>query len=109
MAGAKKDTTNETNTETNNEALEGVVVIAVTNAGSCLLRIGMVDVSPGGEIEITPEQLASQGVKSLFHRGELEFTDDPKRTREYLVEIRKKARKEKELTLKERETGETYE
>ena len=73
------------------------------NIGACLLRIGMVDVKPNETIEITEEQLNSQGVKSLLHREVLEFEDDPKRTRELLEVIRKKAKPQEEKTIEQRE------
>lgn len=73
------------------------------NIGACLVRIGMVDVKPNETIELTDEQLNSQGVKSLLHREVLEFEDDPKRTRELLEVIRKKAKPKEEKTIEQRE------
>lgn len=83
--------------------------ISLQNIGACLIRVGKTDVAPNGLVEVTEEQLNSQGIKYLFNREELGFEDDPKRTREFLAKIREKvkAKPVAEKSLKELEDGGT--
>lgn len=80
----------------------------IKNVGACLASIEGKDVAPNATLELSDEQLKSQGVFYLFNRGEIEFEDDPKRTREF-VEAGLKARNPKpaepEKTLKELENA----
>lgn len=82
-------------------------LIKLENCGACLIRIGKVDVAPEGKFEVTEEQLNSQGIKYLFNREEVQFEDNPKRTREFLAKIREKKKPVVEKSLAEREEGGT--
>lgn len=79
--------------------------IKLQNTGACLIRFNKVDVVPEGTFEVTEAQLNSQAIKYLFNRGEVQFEDDPKRTRDYLAKIRENVKPKVEKTLAERENG----
>lgn len=83
----------------------------IKNIGACLVRIEKQDLKPDGTLEVTEEQIKSQAFKYLFLRKDIEFDDDPKRTREYIAEIKKaaKVKPEKEVKdIEELETGKEY-
>ncbi len=85
--------------------------IVVKNIGACLIRIEKQDLKPDDVLEVSEAQVNSQAFKYLFLRKELEFEDDPKRTREYIAEIKKaaKVKPEKEVKdIEDLETGKEY-
>lgn len=85
--------------------------IAVKNIGACLIRIEKQDLKPDDVLEVSEAQVNSQAFKYLFLRKELEFEDDPKRTREYIAEIKKVAKVKPEKAVKDiedLETGKEY-
>lgn len=81
--------------------------VELQNIGACLIRIGKVDVPPEGKITVDESYINSQAAKYHFHRKELEFYDDPKRTREFCEALKAKAKKEPVKTIEELETGKT--
>lgn len=78
------------------------------NIGVCLIRVNMKDVAPEKTFEVDDVQLHSQAIKYLFNRSEIEFDDDPKRTREHVEAIRKGARKPEVKSFGEREEGREF-
>lgn len=95
MAGKEKVLTED-------EKKNTVVVI-----GACMVVVGKVQYSPGDEFDLTDEEAESQGVGYLFNQKILEFKDDSKRTKELIENFTKKAKRQKEKTLEEREEAPT--
>lgn len=81
--------------------------VTLQNIGACLIRIGKVDVPPEKTIDVDESYIKTQAAKYHFYRQELEFYDDPKRTREFIAELKAKAKVEPEKTIEELETGKT--
>lgn len=83
--------------------------VSIKNIGVCLIRINKQDLPPDAEMEVTATEIESQSMKSMFHTKMIEFTDDPKRTREYIAEIREKAKfkPKTQKSIEELEKGST--
>lgn len=81
--------------------------VTLQNVGACLIRIGKVDVLPEKTVDVDESYINSQAAKYHFYREELEFYDDPKRTREFIAELAKVAKKEPEKSIEELEKGKT--
>lgn len=86
------------------EPKEGMVFVQV--GGAAPVRFDGVIYVPGDVFDLAEDKLDNKGIRHLFVTGQLQFQDNPKRTRELLADIKLKP-KEKELTEKEAETGST--
>lgn len=78
------------------------------NIGLCLIRVNMKDVPPEQTFEVDDVQLNSQAINYLFNRGDVEFDDNPKLTREHVAAIKKGARKPESKSFGAREEGREF-